>query len=62
MVDEFSDALAVGGDRKMYVFFTRQARDPVCYKVPLVRSLFCFLEDGRQALLLERQRPEVPSN
>ncbi|KAF8078681.1 WD40-repeat-containing domain protein [Lyophyllum atratum] len=35
MIDEFSDAVAVGGTRKMYVFFTQQAKNPVCYKVPL---------------------------
>ncbi|KAF5385221.1 hypothetical protein D9615_001474 [Tricholomella constricta] len=34
MVDAFSDAIAVGGSRKMYVFYTQQPRNPVCYKVP----------------------------
>ncbi|GLB36097.1 putative WD domain, G-beta repeat [Lyophyllum shimeji] len=35
MIDEFSDAVAVGSDHKMYVFFTRQAnKNPLCYKLP----------------------------
>ncbi|KAG6885586.1 hypothetical protein C0993_012588 [Termitomyces sp. T159_Od127] len=35
MINEFSDAIAVGSDHKVYVFFMRQSKNAISYKVPL---------------------------
>ncbi|RDB28613.1 Polycomb group protein FIE1 [Hypsizygus marmoreus] len=40
MIADFSDAVAVGGRRKMYIFFTRQPRPPICVKLPEDQSDF----------------------
>ncbi|KAH0590803.1 hypothetical protein H2248_000926 [Termitomyces sp. 'cryptogamus'] len=34
MINEFSDAIAVGSDYNVYVFFMRQSKNPISYKVP----------------------------
>lgn len=36
VVDEFSDAIAVGAPYKMYIFFTRKNTTPVAVKLPMV--------------------------
>ncbi|KAG6862368.1 hypothetical protein C0995_011808 [Termitomyces sp. Mi166 len=38
MIKEFSDAIAVGSDRKVYVFFTQQLKSPISYKIPFSDS------------------------
>ncbi|KAG6814079.1 hypothetical protein H0H92_003126 [Tricholoma furcatifolium] len=34
MVNEFSDAIAIGSDQTVYIFFTQKSRNPISYKVP----------------------------
>ncbi len=48
MISEYWDAVAVGSDYGLYVFFTHKKKPPLCVKLPEVRletlSLSIFVE------------------
>ncbi|KAG6898047.1 hypothetical protein C0992_006525 [Termitomyces sp. T32_za158] len=61
MINEFSDAIAVGSDHKVYVFFTRQSKNAVSYKVPLNdRDKVLPTDCIRVAWTLDRENPFEP--
>jgi len=47
MVSQFWDAVAVGSDYELYVFFTHKKRAPLCVKLPEVSLLETFVWLGR---------------
>jgi len=53
MISDFSDAVAVGSLHKMYIFFTRGSKNPICVSLPQVRRFHVFHAMSSQHSLLK---------